>query len=128
MEEGDGEPTRTGEGDLEASRVSGRRPKLERSRVEEADMEETTYSTLLPLNSTLLSASVPAPPPPPPIQSAPSTSSRVRGVPRNEPAPPQDTSTASSTSFCTAIMEARDRICNNTAPQPGRHLIKQGHI
>ena len=66
---GDGESTEPGEGDLEATRVSGRRPKLERSRMEVANMEETTYSTILPLNSTLLSVvpgSVPAPPPPPP--------------------------------------------------------------
>ena len=90
VEVGEGESTRAEEGDLEATRLSGRRPKveargvtgrrpkIETSRVEVANMEETTYSTILPLNSTLLSVehdlhrppfvpgSVPAPPPPPP--------------------------------------------------------------
>ena len=124
VEAGDGEPTGMRQGAWEASSVSGR-PKFERSRVEEADMDETTYSTLLPFNSTVLSASVPPPPPPPP-PSVPSTSSIVRVAPRFEPAP-QDTSTASQ-SFCTAIMDSHSRITNRSAPQTGRHRIKQGLI
>ena len=149
----DRESTRAEEVDLEATRMSGRRPKaevttrgvtarrpkLETSRVEVANMEETTYSTILPLNSTLLSVehdlhrplfapgAVPAPPPPPP-QSAPGTSSSVRVVARIEPAPaPAETSTVSTeASYCTALMEARDRILNRTDPQNGQRRIKQG--
>ena len=119
-----------------ASGVIVRRPKLEASRVEVGSMEDTTYSTIFPLNSTLRSVEhdlhrpqfapgvVPAPPPPPP-QSIPGTSSSVRVAARIEPAP-AESSTVSSEEipYCTALMEARERILNRS--QNGQRRVKQG--
>ena len=100
---------------------------VEETRVEVADMEEATYSTILPLNSTVLSGVVP-PAPPPPTQSAPRTSTALR-VAARVVNPPPETSIASGRTedpYCTAIMEARERIMNRTDPQNGQRRVKQG--